>query len=227
MSKVVIILTNHNQIGNTGIQTGWYLPEVAHPYHVFVENGFTVDFASPLGGATPIDEGSVKSFKEEKICQEFLANTKAQEQTQNSLKVSDLSAKDYVALFFAGGHGPMYDIPQHEETQKLAAAIYENSGVVGAVCHGPCGLVNIKLSNGELLVKGKEVCGFTNEEEEMMKLTKDMPFSLEDKLVEGGAIFKGASAWSENVVVSERLVTGQNPASATLSAQKVVDLIKK
>eukprot|EP01080_Neovahlkampfia_damariscottae_P010976 gene10976-3683_t len=224
--RIVIIVTNHNQIGNTGKQTGWYLPEVAHPYHVFVSNGYKVDFASPLGGPAPVDEGSVTAFSEDKVSVEFYSNKKIQDEIQNSLKISDLNAKDYDALFFAGGHGPMYDIPQHEPVQKLAANIYENKGVVGAVCHGPCGLVNIKLSNGEYLVKGKEVCGFTNAEEDAMQLSKDMPFMLEDTLVSRGGIFKGAKNWQENVVVSERLVTGQNPASATLSGQKVVDLLK-
>ena len=127
--KIVIIVTNHNQIGDTGKQTGWYLPEVAHPYHVFVSNGFKVDFASPLGGAAPVDEGSVKSFEKDKISVEFIENKEIQDQIQNSLKISDLKASDYVALFFAGGHGPMYDIPQHEPVQKLSAEIYENNGV--------------------------------------------------------------------------------------------------
>jgi len=224
-TAILIAVTNNNKLGNTGKQTGWYLPEVSHPYDEFVKAGFKVDFVSPKGGVAPVDEGSVKTYENDASCAAFLKNEEALKKLKNTFSPSQIKAKEYKALYFAGGHGPMYDMPDCKEMQQLATQIYENKGVVGAVCHGPCGLVNIKLSNGEYLVKGKKVCGFTNSEEEAVNLTQAMPFLLESKLKERGAIFVGAANWQANVQVDERLVTGQNPASASPSGKAVVDLL--
>jgi putative intracellular protease/amidase len=227
MTKILIIVTNQNIIPKNNKQTGYYLPEVAHPYHVFIQAGFAVDFASPLGGLSPCDEGSIQAYANDKICQEFQKDEKVQHALKHTHKVEDLKSSDYAAIFFAGGHGPMFDIPTHKPTLKISAEIYEAHGVVSAVCHGPCGLVNITLKNGEHLIKGKKVCGFTNSEEEAVKLVEAMPFSLEDKLKESGGIFVGAPDWSANVQVDQNVVTGQNPASATGTAEAIVKLLKK
>lgn len=225
--SVLLIVTNHEQLGKTGKKTGYYLPEAAHPYYVFVKNGFKVVFASPNGGKSPCDEGSIKAFEKDEECVKFLNDKSIQDQLENTHKISELNPKDFVAAVFVGGHGPVFDIPEHKPTQDFVSAVYENSGVVGAICHGPACLVNIKLSNGEYLVKDKTVCGFTNKEEDLVQLTNEMPFLLETKLIERGAKFEGAEPWQCNVKVSERLVTGQNPASAGPSAEATVKLLKK
>jgi len=226
MSKsVAIIVTNHADLGTTGKKTGWYLPEVAHPYHVFKNAGYNVTFVSPLGGLAPLDPSSVESFKEDALSQSFLKDETAQEQLKHTKAVGEVSYEQFDAVFFAGGHGPMFDLPESEPTAALAAAVYDRGGVVSAVCHGPAGLVNIKLVNGEYLVKGKEVTCFTNQEEEMVKLCEAMPFLLETRLKERGAIINAAEPWHSCVRVAERLVTGQNPASASATAEQVVSLL--
>ena len=149
-----------------------------------------------------------------------------QNKLQNTLKVSKVKAKDYDAIYYAGGHGTMWDFPNNKKLAKIAAKIYENDGIVAAVCHGPSALVNIKLSNGNYLVDGKTVSVFTNEEETNVELENVVPFLLEDKLIERGATVDKAAMWQEKVSVDERLVTGQNPASAKLAAEKIVELLK-
>eukprot|EP01104_Vermistella_antarctica_P001323 TRINITY_DN11378_c0_g1_i1.p1 TRINITY_DN11378_c0_g1~~TRINITY_DN11378_c0_g1_i1.p1 ORF type:complete len:249 (+),score=69.13 TRINITY_DN11378_c0_g1_i1:38-748(+) len=234
VKKIAFVLTNTAKLGDTGKQTGWYLPEVAHPYHVWKEAGFEMEFITPLGGVAPCDEGSITAFAEDKICTDFLGNssvTAADDKKSASINVTTkaedaLARKDeYDAVFFAGGHGPMWDTPDCVALQALSTAVYEKNGVVSAVCHGPCGLVNIKLTNGDHLVKGKEVTCFTNAEEEAVGLTSAMPFLVETVLRERGATFKAADNWQANVVVSDRLVTGQNPASATGVGEAVAKLL--
>jgi putative intracellular protease/amidase len=203
------------------------LPEVAHPYKVFQEAGYEVVFVSPKGGKTSADVGSVEAFKEDAGSQAFLNNATAMKATNETLSPSQVKAGDYVAIFYAGGHGPMFDLPENADIAAIAAQVYEkHNGVVGAVCHGPAGLVPIKLSNGDALVKGKRVCAFTDAEEDAMALTAEMPFSLESKLVALGATFAGGPDWGANVVSDQRVVTGQNPASATDTAKACVAALK-
>jgi putative intracellular protease/amidase len=132
----------------------------------------------------------------------------------NSHKPSEIKAEEYVAIYYAGGHGAVWDLPDNQEIAGIASKIYENNGVVSAVCHGPAGLVNIKLSNGKFLIDGKKVSGFTNEEEKAVKLENVVPFLLEDQLKERGGIYEKSGPWQEHVVTDQRLVTGQNPQSA-------------
>lgn len=210
LGKILIVVTSHSQLGNTGKPTGYYLPEVAHPALVLEKAGYQVDIASPQGGKAPMDERS-RDLKDP-INKKFLETSEAK--LNNTLALKDVDAKKYKAIIFAGGHGTMWDFADDKNLQKVATQIYEDGGVVSAVCHGPAALVNIKLSSGKYLVDGKKVTGFTNAEEEAVELTKVMPFLLESKLKERGATFNGAGLWQNNVVVDGRLVTGQNPASA-------------
>jgi len=226
MEKILVVVTNNDRMGASGKQTGWYLPEVAHPHHVFVKNGFTVDYMSPKGGNAPVDEGSVKNFATDSICTDFLNDPKLKKELEQTKSPSQINPNDYRAIFYAGGHGPMWDLPEDERVAAIATKIYENSGVVGAVCHGPVGLLPIKLSNGNYLVKGKKVACFTNEEEELIQLTKVVPFSLEDKLKERGANWVFGEKWEAHVEVDSRVVTGQNPSSATPVAEAIVQLLK-
>lgn len=210
--KVLIVVTSHNVLGTTGKPTGYYLPEVSHPYFELIEKGFKVDIASPLGGEAPVDESSL-NLKDQ--ANKLMWETPEHRQKlQSTLKISQVDASQYQAIIFAGGHGTMWDFRGNEDIQNITRAIYETKGVVAAVCHGPAALVDVKLSNGEYLVKGKKVTGFSNTEEEAAKLTKVMPFLLETELKNNGGVYSNADLWKNNVVVDGRLITGQNPASA-------------
>ncbi|MBD2520707.1 type 1 glutamine amidotransferase domain-containing protein [Nostoc sp. FACHB-973] len=222
--KILIVLTNHEQLGNTGKKTGFYLDEAAHPHAVFTQAGYTVEFASPTGEAAPIDP---KSYKlDDPLNKQFVKNPKVMAQVKDTLSLEEVKPSDYKAIFFAGGHGTMWDFPNNQKLAQLTGAVYEQGGVVGAVCHGPAALVNVKLSNGSYLIANKTVAAFTNEEEAAVGLTKAMPFLLESKLLERGAKHTEAANFQTHVVVSDRLVTGQNPASATGVAEQMVQLLK-
>lgn len=213
MSKVLIALTSHAELGDTGRKTGFYVPEVAHPYAVFTAAGYEVDYVSVAGGEPPRD--GVKPGDE--VVAAFLAeqgSRLAETPTPDQVK-----AADYDAVLFAGGHGTMWDFPPSTALAALAAEIYENGGVVAAVCHGPAALVNLALSDGTHLVSGRRVSAFTNAEEEAVGLTDVVPFALETALVERGAEFTKAGEFADHAVADRRLVTGQNPASATSVAR--------
>ncbi|MHA7102618.1 type 1 glutamine amidotransferase domain-containing protein [Roseivirga pacifica] len=219
--NVLMVLSSHEALGNTGKTTGFYLSEATHAYEVFEKEGYKIDFVSPEGGKAPVDgfdlEDEVnKKYWEDKTFQRAINNTKTP---------AEIASKKYDVIYYAGGHGTMWDFPNNEALAKKAAEIYEQNGIVGAVCHGPSALVNIKLSNGQYLVEGKQVSAFTNQEEIAVELEDVVPFSLENKLLERGAtIVKGAD-WAEKVSVDRRLVTGQNPASAHKVATEIVALI--
>ncbi|MDX1920254.1 MAG: type 1 glutamine amidotransferase domain-containing protein [Candidatus Caenarcaniphilales bacterium] len=220
--KILFVLTSHDKKGSTEQSTGFYLSEATHPHKVLTDAGYQVDFVSPKGGEAPMDGKDLK----DPINKAFLENKTYLSQVQNTQTPDQIKPEDYAAIYFAGGHGTMWDLPDNTQLASLASKIYENGGIVAAVCHGPAGLVNIKLSNGDYLVKGKEVSAFTNEEEEAVGLTKVVPFLLEDKLKEHGASFSKAPNFQKHVLVSERLVTGQNPASATGVGEEILKLLK-
>lgn len=219
---ILIAVTSHDQKGETGEKTGAYLAEVAHPYATFRAAGFEVDFVSPQGGEVPLDGVD----RRDPVNAAFLDDAQAMAKLHTSKRPDTVEPQRYAAIFYAGGHGTMWDFPNDESLARQGAAIYERGGVVAAVCHGPAALVNLKLSNGEYLVKGKDVAAFTNEEERAVGLDQVVPFLLADKLVERGARHKPANKWQAQVVVSERLVTGQNPASASGVAEAVVKLLR-
>ena len=221
--NVLMVVTNHDKLGSTGKKTGYYLPEVSHPYYKFKKAGYKIVFASPKGGKAPMDPKS-KDLGDA-LNKKFFMNKKLMSELDNTVSLLKINPKEYAAIVFTGGHGTMWDFPNAKALQNVTAQIYENGGVVAAVCHGPAALVNVKLSNGKYLIAGKKVSGFTNEEEEIVKLTKQMPFLLESKMIERGASFKRGKAWQENVTVDQRLVTGQNPASASKLGEEVVKLL--
>ena len=225
MKKALIVVTSHDTKGNTGKKTGWYLSEVTHIYYPLEAAGFKVDFASPKGGAAPMDESS-RNLKDADN-KRFLENPELMKKMATTIKMSEVNSKEYQIIHFAGGHGTMWDFHNNEDINRIAAEIYENGGIVSAVCHGPAALVNIKLSNGDYLVKGKAVSAFTDEEEKEAGMDKVVPFLLESKLRERGAEMKPGKNWADQSVVSERLVTGQNPQSAHSVGRKIVELIKK
>ncbi len=220
--KILFVVTSHSQKGNTGQNTGYYLSEVAHPWKVLTDAGYEIDFVSPLGGNPPVDGFDLKDV----VNKEFWENEYYHNKITNSMKPSQVNASDYAAIYYAGGHGAMWDLPGNVEIAEIAAKIYENNGIVSAVCHGPAGLVNIKLSDGSFLIAGKKVNGFTNEEETIVGLTDVVPFMLEDKMKERGGIFEKSKPWQVHVVSDKRLITGQNPQSATGVGEAIKEALK-
>jgi len=221
LCSVLMILTSHTQLGSSEHKTGFWLEELATPYLEFQRAGCRVELTSPAGGPAAADPKSEQDTSEN--VRAFLADAKAMAKLRSTQKLADVKAP-YDAYFVVGGHGVMWDLPKDTKLAKLLATAYEAGRLVAAVCHGPAALVNLKLSNGEYLVKGRRVSAFTNEEEAAVGLTKVVPFALESELRERGALFQPAPMWSSFVVRDKNLITGQNPASsgavarATLSA---------
>ncbi|MFG2769836.1 type 1 glutamine amidotransferase domain-containing protein [Streptomyces sp. NPDC048350] len=218
INKILIALTSHDRLGDTGRSTGFYLPEAAHPWKVFTDAGYDVDLVSVRGGKPPVDGADTS----DPIQRAFLDDAKIAAQLGATPRPQDIDAADYDAILYAGGHGTMWDFADAQVLAGLARDIYEADGVVAAVCHGPAGLVNIVLSDGTHLVDGKNVAAFTNGEEAAVGLTDVVPFLLQSVLEERGAKHIGAPNFEAHVVVDGRLVTGQNPASATGVAEAVV-----
>lgn len=221
--KVLIVVTSHSQMGSTNEKTGYWLGEVTHPYKELVDAGIEVDIASIAGGKAPVDQRSLAEA--DQVNQWFITQSKHNNKLQQTLKLADLKATDYKAVLFAGGHGTMWDFPQDKALQQFAADLYQNNGIVAAVCHGPAALLNIKLSDGSYLISGKQVTGFSNTEEEQVKLSSVVPFSLQDQLIKRGASYSAADNWQSKVVVDQRLITGQNPQSAAAVGVAIVQLI--
>jgi putative intracellular protease/amidase len=223
LKKVLFVVTSHDKMGNTGKPTGYYLAEVAHPWDVFHNAGYEIDFVSPKGGKAPVDGFDL----EDPINKKFWDNTKYRAKIENTMKPSEVKAEEYSAIFYSGGHGTMWDFPDNAELANIATKIYENNGVISAVCHGPAGLVNIKLSDGKYLVDGKKINAFTNEEEIEVKLESVVPFMLETKLIERGAKFEKSGLWQKHITVDQRVVTGQNPVSAQGVGEATLEELRK
>lgn len=222
MSKsVLIVVTNHDRIaGNKDKPTGVWLSEAAEPYIAFQSAGFKVDIASPKGGNVPIDSNSVENGNDD---EKFTEVTKLLQQTE---RLGDLVYEGYDAIFFAGGHGAMYDFPGNADIQNIMAYFKDDGRIISAVCHGPAAFADAKTKDGKYLVDGIKLTGFTNVEEKAMNLTEDMPFLLQSKLEENGAGFVEGRKMEENVVSSGNFITGQNPASAQGVAEAVINRLK-
>ena len=219
--RVLLVLTSHDDLGGVR-KTGYYVGEAAHPWKEFIDAGFDVDLASIAGG-TPPQDGYDES---DDVQRAFLADSKVSAQLADTARLDDVDPEAYDAVLLVGGHGTMWDFPSSTALAAVGRDIYESGGVLAAVCHGPYGLVNMKLADGTPLIAGKTVAGFTNEEEAAVGLTEAVPFLLADKLTEQGATHVPAPAWSEHVEVDGRLVTGQNPQSAAAVGREVVKLLK-
>jgi putative intracellular protease/amidase len=223
MKKVLFVVTSHDKKGSTGQPTGYYLSEVAHPWDVLQNAGYEIDFVSPKGGKAPVDGFNL----EDPINKKFWDNTTYRAKIENTMKPSEVKAEEYSVIYYAGGHGTMWDFADNVELAEIASKIYENNGIVSAVCHGPVGFVNIKLSNGKYLVDGKKINSFTNEEEVAVGLEKVVPFMLETKLIERGAKFEKSGLWQKHVTVDQRIVTGQNPQSAQGVGEAILEELKE
>jgi putative intracellular protease/amidase len=224
MMKILMVLTSHDQLGNTGRKTGFWLEEFAAPYFVFRDAGVDLTLASPKGGQPPLDPKSdlpenqtpaMARFKQDEIAQKALAHT---------ARLEDVNAEDFDTVFYSGGHGPMWDLAESPVSIALLESFYSSGKPIALVCHSPGVLRHVKY-NGEPLVKGKRVTGFTNGEEEEVQLTKVVPFLVEDELLRLGAIFEKVRNWQPFSIVDGRLVTGQNPASSTAAAENLLKLV--
>ena len=224
--RILMVLTSHDRLGDTGKKTGFWLEELAAPYYVLKDAGATITLASPKGGQPPLDPKSDQPENQTELTKRFRADTAAQAQLASTRKLADVSADDFDAVFYPGGHGPMWDMPDNATSIALIEAFVKADKPVGAVCHAPVALVNVRGKDGEYLVKGKRVSGFTNEEEEAVGLTKVVPFLLEDRLKQRGGAYKKGANWAPFIQVDGKLVTGQNPASSGPGAEALLKLLR-
>jgi putative intracellular protease/amidase len=218
-SKILIIVTSHAQLGSTGQKTGFWLEELAVPYHAFTRAGASVDIASPLGGRPPADPKSESGESAE--VKAFLASAEAQDKLSRTLPLEGIGL-DYDAYFVAGGHGVMWDLATDAKLHALLGRAFDAGKVVAAVCHGPAALVGARLASGQPLVAGRRVSAFTDEEETAVGLAGVVPFLLESKLKELGGQYQRGPMWARFAVTDGRLVTGQNPASSLAVAEQVL-----
>jgi putative intracellular protease/amidase len=225
--KILFVLTSHSELGNTGEKTGFWIEEFASPYYYLVDKGVDVVLASPNGGQPPIDPTSDKPENQTESTKRFKADKELQEKLSKTHKLSEVSADDYDAVFYPGGHGPLWDLAESEVSAQLIEDFYTTGKPVSFVCHAPAALKNVKNADGEALVKGKEVTGFTNSEEELVKLTDVVPFLVEDMLKEKGAIYSKAGDFEEYALEDGLLITGQNPASSEKVAEMLLAKLQK
>jgi putative intracellular protease/amidase len=222
--KILMVLTSHNQLGNTGRKTGFWLEEFAAPYFIFRDAGVELTLASPNGGQPPVDPKSdlpenqthaMARFKQDKAAQQALAQT---------VRLADMKEEDFDTVFYVGGHGPMWDLAESTDSIALIESFYDSDKPVALVCHSP-GVLHRVTYKGAPIVKGKRVTGFTNTEEEEVHLTNVVPFLVEDELKRLGGIFEKAPNWQPFAIVDGRLITGQNPASSTVAAQALLKMV--
>jgi putative intracellular protease/amidase len=227
MKKVLVVLPSHDQLGNTGQKTGFWLEEFTDPYYKFIDSGYEVTIASPRGGKPPVDPKSIQKENQSESTQRFERDKSAQAKLENTLVLSQVSANDYDTLFLPGGHGPMWDLSSDENMKKIVEDFYSDKKIVSAVCHGPAGLLQATDRNGNSILKGKKITGFTNNEESAVGLTKAVPFSLENRMKELGGKFEKGQDFKPFVISDGQLITGQNPKSALPAAEKVIEILGK
>jgi putative intracellular protease/amidase len=219
-----MVLTSHDQLGTTGHKTGFWLEEFAAPYFVFRDAGVDLTLASPKGGQPPVDPKSDLPENQTPAMARFKKDEAAQKALASTRKLADLKAQDFDTIFYVGGHGPMWDLAESPVSKALIEAFYDSGKPVALVCHSP-GVLRHVTHEGEPLVKGKHVTGFTNGEEHEVGLTKIVPFLVENELMRLGAVFEKVQSWEPFFVVDGRLITGQNPASSTGAAQALLQLV--
>lgn len=225
--NILIVLTSHSELGNTGHKTGFWVEEFAAPYYILKDAGAQVTIASPKGGQPPVDPKSEESSSQTEATLRYKDDQNLQKQLANSKKLSEVSASDFDAVFYPGGHGPLWDLTNDDQSIRLIEAFWKSKKPVVAVCHAPAALLNVKDENGDPLVKGKKVTGFTDSEEAAVELTKVVPFLLEDELKNKGGIYSKKEDWAINVITDGLLITGQNPASSAEAAKQLLTLLSK
>ncbi len=225
--KILLVLTSHDQLGNTGHKTGFWLEEFASPYYVFKDAGAQIALASPKGGQPPIDPKSDAPDAQTAATRRFAEDAEAQRLLATSLPLAQVRAEDFDALFYPGGHGPLWDLAEDATSIALIERFIALGKPVGAVCHAPGVLRHVKAADGTPLVRGKRVTGFSNSEEAAVELTDVVPFLVEDMLKAHGGVYGRAADWHSHVEVDGLLVTGQNPASSDASAEALLTLVER
>jgi len=220
--NILMVLTSHDQLGDTGKKTGFWLEEFAAPYYVFKDAGADVTLASPKGGQPPLDPKSDEPDAQTDATRRFKADSAAQAALADTRKLADLKVEGFDAVFYPGGHGPLWDLAEDKQSIALIEAALASGKPVSAVCHAPGVLRHVRAADGSPLVKGKRVTGFTNTEEEAVQLTKIVPFLVEDMLVANGGQYSKGADWQPYVVSDGLLITGQNPASSEPTAHAVL-----
>ena len=225
--KVLMVLTSHDQLGNTGRQTGFWLEELAAPYYVFKDAGARITLASPKGGRPPLDPKSNEPSFQTDITRRFEKDADANTQLDRTVRLDDIMQEDYDTVFYPGGHGPMWDLADDKHSVRLLESFLAAGKTVAVVCHSTGALRHVKASGGKLLVAGRTVTGFTNGEEEAVGLTKVVPFLVEDEMLRLGAIFSKVKDWGVHTVHDGQLITGQNPASSGPAAKLLIAAISR
>ena len=223
--KILIVLTSHSELGNTGKKTGFWIEEFASPYYVLADAGAVITIASPEGGQPPVDPKSEEVGAQSPSTERFYKDNAAIYQVANTLKLSDVHPADYDAVFYPGGHGPLWDLATDKTSIKLIEDFYNTQKPIAFVCHAPAALINVKAENGQPLVKGKKITGFSDTEEEAVGLTKVVPFLLEDELKKLGAHYSKGTNWGSFTQHDGLLITGQNPGSSEAVAKLLLQTL--
>ena len=224
--KILMVLTSHSELGNTGKKTGFWIEEFAAPYYVFLDAGVSITIASPKGGQPPIDPSSDTPENQTPAVIRFKADKSLQKILSDTHLLSTVSSDDYDAVFYPGGHGPLWDLTNDADSINLIEHFWNSKKPVVAVCHAPAVLLNVKDDAGNLLIRGKNVTGFTNSEEAAVELTAVVPFLLENELKNKGGIYSKKDDWASYVVKDGMLITGQNPASSEAAAKELIKILK-
>ena len=224
--KVLMVLTSHDQLGETEHKTGFWLEEFASPYYVFKDANADITLASPEGGQPPLDPKSDEADFQTDATRRFKEDADAQAALANTVRLADISPENFDAVFYPGGHGPLWDLAEDRSSITLIESMYASGKPVAAVCNAPAVLKHAKNSDGSPLVKGKSVTGFSNTEEDAVQLTEIVPFLLEDELKARGGNYSKADDWHPYAITDGNLITGQNPASSELAAKAVLEMIK-
>ena len=225
--KSLIVLTSHGELGDTGKKTGFWVEEFAAPYYELGDAGVEITLASPKGGQPPIDPSSELPGAQSKFTHRFDKDEPLKQKLAHTMKLSEIKASDFDAMFYPGGHGPMWDLVKDTNSIALIEAFQQKGKPMALVCHAPCALLKVKLANGAPMIKGKNVTGFSDTEEAFVKLAKVVPFLLEDELKKAGGHYSKGPDWGVYVQTDGLLITGQNPASSAEAAKALLKLVKK
>lgn len=224
--KVLMVLTSHEKLGDTGHKTGFWVEEFAAPYYVFVDAGVDVTLASPKGGKPPMDPNSTAPDAQTEATERLEKDSTAQHKLETTCTLDDVDPDDFDAIFYPGGHGPLWDLTNNEQSIKLIEHFWSKGKPVSAVCHAPAVLLNAKTPSGDPIVQGRTVTGFSNTEEAAVELTNVVPFLLEDELTAKGGHYRKVDDWQAYAVQDGMLITGQNPASSEQTAQRLLDVLR-
>ena len=223
--KILMILTSHDKLGDTGKKTGFWLEEFAAPYYVLLDAGVEITLASPAGGQPPLDPQSDLPEAQTQATERFKKDQAAQSALGNTTKLADINANGFDAIFYPGGHGPLWDLAENVDSQRMIETFVAEDRPLAAVCHAPAIFKHTKGANGKSLVSGRRVTGFTNTEEAAVGLTEVVPFLVEDMLKANGGLYEKGSDWGSYVVADGKLITGQNPASSEAAAKALLKLL--